>query len=106
MTTFAGAGPDGSADGVGTAATFSLPTGLAFDAVGNLYVADQSNNLIRMITPAGVVSTIAGGNPGLADGIGLAAHFNSPQALAIDAQGNIYVADYANFKIRKIVNKP
>lgn len=106
MTTFAGAGPDGSADGVGTAATFSLPTGLAFDAVGNLYVADQNNNLIRMIAPAGVVSTIAGGNPGSADGIGLAAHFNSPQALAIDAQGNIYVADYANFKIRKIVNKP
>jgi sugar lactone lactonase YvrE len=106
VTTFAGLEQTaGSTDGPGlTAALFNQPTGLAFDAAGNLYVADTGNSTIRKITPAGVVSTLAGlaTISGLKDGTGASAWFNQPQALSLDAAGHVYVADTGNAAIRKI----
>jgi sugar lactone lactonase YvrE len=105
VTTLAGtAGVRGSADGSGAAAQFSFPQGIAADAVGNLYVADEGNGTIRKITPAGVVTTLAGtaGVIGSADGSGAAAQFNAPAGIAADPAGNLYVTDSANNTIRKI----
>src|SRR6185503_11244981 len=105
VSTFAGSGTAGSANGTGTAATFNHPTGIAIDGSGNLNVADQNNDLLRKITPAGVVTTLAGtaGAPGSTDGAGTAAKFNLPYGVAADGSGNLYVADYNNNKIRKVV---
>lgn len=103
VTTFAGSGVEGSADGMGTAASFSHPLGLAVDAAGNVYVADCVNNLIRKISPEGMVTTYAGsGTQGSANGIGTAASFRGPYGVAVDALGNVYVADNGNYQIRKI----
>lgn len=105
VSTFAGrAGESGSADGAATAARFNRPYGITFDSAGNLHVADYGNNIIRRITPAGVVSTIAGspGVAGSADGTGSSARFDGPQGIAVDAGGNVYVADRGNAIIRKI----
>lgn len=105
VSTVAGSpGVAGSADGSGTAARLRNPNGLAIDAAGNLYVADWGNHTLRRITPAGVVSTIAGsaGVPGAADGSGPAARFSLPGGLALDAAGNLYVADIGNHTVRKI----
>ena len=103
VTTFAGSGSPGSADGTGTAASFDLPHGVAVDTDGNVYVADFGNHTIRKITPAGEVTTFAGsGSPGSSDGTGTAAEFDSPRAVALDTDGNIYVADALNHAIRKI----
>jgi sugar lactone lactonase YvrE len=103
VSTLAGSGAAGSADGSGTAASFNEPSGIAVDGGGNLYVADANNNKIRKITPAGVVSTFAGsGEFGSADGSGTAASFNFPFGVAADGSGNLYVADTENSKIRKI----
>src|SRR5437588_244910 len=79
----------GSADGTGNAARFFSPYGVAIDSSGNVYVADEFNSTIRKITPAGMVTTLAGlaGNPWSADGTGSAARFAYPSGVAIDSSG-------------------
>ena len=100
-------GGPGNLDGSGAAASFSSPQGMAIDAAGNLYVADWLQNAIRKITPAGVVSTLAGPSEasaprGLVDGNGPDARFASPVGVAVDAAGNVYVGDFGNYAVRKI----
>lgn len=105
VTTLAGSlDQTGSADGIGTAARFNWLAGVALDASGNVYVTDIRNHTIRRITSTGVVTTLAGhaGEAGAADGPGDAARFSFPAGLAIDKQGNVYVADSANHTVRKI----
>lgn len=102
VSTLAGNGTVGNADGNGAAARFRTPFGVAVDPQGNVYVADYGNDRIRKITPAGVVTTLAGGNSGYQDGVGAAARFSGPRGVAADAQGNVYVADAGNHRIRKI----
>jgi len=107
VTTLAGtAGITGSADGTGAAASFSSPTGVAADSAGNVYVADSANNTVRKITPAGVVTTLAGtsGTSGSVDGTGAAARFNGPADITVDATGNVYVTDMNNDTVRKITS--
>ncbi|MFC5476875.1 hypothetical protein [Massilia suwonensis] len=104
-TTFAGSvGAIGSQDGAGNAARFNTPTRLEADAESNLYVTDTGNSLIRRISAAGAVTTLAGaaGQCGSADGDARNARFCSPQGIAIDRQGNLYVADTLNHTIRRI----
>jgi len=105
VTTFAGsASSRGSADGPPGSATFNAPGGIAVDAAGNVYVADSINATIRRITPDGVTSTYAGsaGIRGDQDGVRSAARFNAPGGLAVDASGNIYVADASSNTVRRI----
>jgi sugar lactone lactonase YvrE len=105
VTTLAGtAGVAGSADGTGRAALFNKPFGIAVDAAGNVYVSDTNNETIRVITPAGVVTTLAGKATmgGSADGTGAAAQFALPEGIALDASGDLYVADTAHDSIRKV----
>ena len=109
VTTFAGNGTPGFADGTSGpdgGAELRLPNGIAMDARGNLYVADFGTNRIRKVAPAGVVSTVAGnGTPGFADGTGGpngTASFHGPTGVAVDDGGNLYVADSLNNRVRKI----
>ena len=103
VSTLAGTGAPGLVDGPGATAQFNLPTGIAVDALGTVYVADTYNNCIRTISPAGVVSTWAGAaGKGLQDGSVAAAKFWQPTGLALDQQGALYVADSNNQRIRKI----
>ena len=94
------------ADGAGVQARFNAPKGVAVDSSGNTYVADSGNGVIRKITPAGEVTTVAGspGERGDKDGKGYAARFFVPQGVAVDAAGNLYVADTGNHTIRKITS--
>jgi streptogramin lyase len=106
VTTIAGlSGSFGSADGIGSAARFIYPTGIAAGSDGNLYVADQGNNTVRRISPAGtnwLVFTVAGvaGSSGSTDGFGPAVRFNSPFGVAVDINNNLYVSDSGNDTIR------
>lgn len=102
VTTLAGSGTGGSADGTGAAAQFNYPTGVAVDASGNVYVADKDNHRIRKISPTGEVTTLAGSGEGDADGTGTAASFKKPKDLILDVTGNLYVTDADNFKIKRI----
>jgi sugar lactone lactonase YvrE len=103
VTTFAGSGNQLNADGIGTAASFNYPAGVALDVNGIVYVADTDNHRIRMISLSGNVTSLAGsGSASYADGIGTAASFNSPYGVAVDANGIVYVADSNNHRIRKI----
>jgi sugar lactone lactonase YvrE len=103
VTTIAGDGTPGYADAIGTAARFNGPVGIAVDHTGMLYVADTYNDRIRRIAPDGSVSTVAGsGKPGMADGLAAGAAFDTPTAIAVAADGTLYVADTGNDAIRKI----
>ncbi len=105
-TTIAGSpGMAGSTNGDGTNAWFNAPQGVALDSAGNIYVADTGNSIIRVITPGGMVSTLAGtaGNPGSADGTGGAAQFDAPEGIAVDGT-NIFVADTLNHTIREVTS--
>ena len=95
---------EGSADGFGTNARFHSPRGVAVDRLGNVFVADLLNHTIRKIASTGEVTTFAGtaGVSGDADGIGAAARFDGPTAIAIDPSGNLFIVDEFNYTIRKI----
>jgi len=105
VTTLAGSvGESGNADGVGSAARFDRPAGVAADATGTLYVADSGTHTIRKVSPGGAVTTLAGraGETGSADATGREARFRTPMDVAVDGAGNVYVADAYNHAIRKI----
>lgn len=97
------AGGEFGVDDIGTPVYLSSPRGITIDAAGNLYVSEAGTNRIRKITPDGVVSTIAGnGNRGAVDGKALESSFNAPSGLTLDEAGNMYVADFSNYSIRKL----
>ena len=105
VSTLAGSGPAlAFANGVGAAASFYYPYGVAVGSSGTVYVADTYFHRIRLITPSGNVSTLAGsGDAIFADGVGTAASFSQPFGVAVDSKGtSVYVADYGNNRIRMI----
>ena len=102
VTTLAGDGTEGFADGTGAGAQFNRPRGVAIAPDGTIVVADASNHRIRRITPEGVVTTVAGSSQGSADGTGAAAMFNFPSSVALLPNGVIVVADQGNHRIRLV----
>jgi hypothetical protein len=103
VTTVAGtAGQSGARDGVGRDARFLSPMGIAVTRSGILYVADSRNNLIRMVTPAGTVTTLAGSTRGFADGTGTYAQFDNPEGIAAAGDDMLYVADAGNVAVRTV----
>ncbi|MBK0027575.1 gluconolaconase [Stenotrophomonas sp. S48] len=101
VQTVAGQG-EGRVDGPALQASFHTPSGIAADAQGNLYVADTGNHAIRRISADGQVTTLAGGEQGYADGPAAQARFDGPMGIAVDAQGQVFVADTWNDRIRVI----
>ncbi|MGP8214997.1 MAG: T9SS type A sorting domain-containing protein [Bacteroidia bacterium] len=107
VTTIGGKGIDSSGyrNGPAANALFSFPVGVAVDRSGNIYVADNGNNRVRVINTFGVVSTLAGdGNPGYFNGLDTSAEFNGLGGIAVDDSGAVYVSEYGNNAIRKIKN--
>jgi hypothetical protein len=107
VRTLAGsAGHTGSNDGRGSEARFYWPVGVAVDRAGDVFVADNGNHIIRKVTSAGVVTTLAGsaGQPGSADGIGSSARFHNPIGVAVNSTGDILVTDLGNHAIRKVTS--
>jgi sugar lactone lactonase YvrE len=103
VSTFAGSSQPGFSEGTGVGARFSSPAGITIDTAGNIYVSDNGNYRIRKVTPAGVVSTVAGsGTKGFADGPAASAQFAGVNGIAVDNAGNLYVADATNNRIRKV----
>lgn len=102
VTTVAGTGVAGGQDGNAAEATFNNPYGVAVDKNGNILVVDLAGARLRKITPEGVVSTLAGSAAGYADGLSAGAKFNQPTDLDVDADGNIYITDLTNNRIRKV----
>jgi trimeric autotransporter adhesin len=107
LTTFAGSGTQGYAGDGGPAASAALfnPRSLAFDSLGNLYICDAGNNRIRKVSPAGIISTVAGnGTSGFSGdgGAAIAASFGSPARIALDSASNIYISDPNNHRIREV----
>ncbi|MES2581195.1 MAG: hypothetical protein V4627_00635 [Pseudomonadota bacterium] len=103
VSTFAGSDGQTLVDGVGSSARFGRASAIAMDGAGNKYVADSVTHSIRKISPAGVVTTLAGnGTAGFIDGTGANARFNTPMGVAVDGAGNVYVSDTSNNAIRKI----
>ena len=103
VSTLAGSGVAGYANGTGTAAQFNAPSGIDVDASGNVYVAEWNGARVRKITPAGVVSNLAGdGVSGHVNGVGTAARFKQPSGLTRTVGGDIFVADYADHRVRYI----
>jgi len=100
VSTLAGGGVSGDVDGTGTNARFTTPSGLCADAKGNIYLADGWAAKVRKITPAGVVTTVAGSTMGDADGAGAMAQFEFPSGICIDSLGNLFVGDQN--RIRRI----
>ncbi|QQS47834.1 MAG: hypothetical protein IPM66_04030 [Acidobacteriota bacterium] len=107
MTTFAGLGPEGNTGdpGAALAARLSFPSGIAFDAQGNLYLAEAGNHRVRKITPGGLITAFAGngmlGNSG-DGGPAVNARLNEPTSVAVDPAGNVYIADVGNNRIRRV----
>jgi uncharacterized protein (TIGR03437 family) len=104
LTTVAGSDQVGDG-GQAVAAQVAQPEGIVVDPAGNLYIADAANNRVRKVTPAGVISTVAGnGHRGFSGDNGLAsvAQLNQPYGLALDAAGNLYIADYGNQRVRAV----
>ena len=113
ISTYAGngqpaSGPDSGDNGQATQASLGLSLGgLAEDSAGNLYVAEDITNQIRKIAPNGIITTVAGsGDYGYVDGPALSAQFSTPYGIAVDASGNLYVADVNNGVVRKILGRP
>jgi len=103
VSTLAGSGSPGYGDGAARETRFADPFGVAVAADGSVYLTDAGEaNRIRKVSPEGVVTTLAGGREGFADGAGAGASFNTPSALALDAAGNLYVADTGNNRVRKV----
>src|SRR5439155_2315695 len=103
VETLSGTGQPGLADGNRQVGQLNRPHGLAIDGRGNVYVSDRSNHAIRVVAANGDIRTLAGnGKDGKADGVGAAASFNQPIAVAVDKSGNVYVADRDNHTVRLI----
>jgi len=103
VSTLAGGGGAGFADGQGAAARFNCPVSVVVTANGDYVMTDFDNHALRVVTPGGAVRTLAGnGEPGLVDGQGAAARFNNPMGLAVDVDDSILVTEIGNHEVRRV----